>query len=234
MTGDSNSDVEQMALKISKIRIFNDEKGKMNKSVLDIGGEALVVSQFTLAADTSRGNRPGFSYAAPPDEGRRLYEKFVEEFEKNGINMIIYANHLFRSTYPNMKATAESILRNKRSKESEKNLMLTLAASIEQESRHPLAQAIIQEAQISVRYIFKVLICGNFLLNSTPNFFLKKSNKIKFKLNNQNLDENELNFNTNYFYNKQDGLFLPYYIYPKTYNYRYDDLEKLKKKYQKN
>ena len=55
MTGDNNSDVEQMAMKISKIRIFNDENGKMNKSVLDIGGEALVVSQFTLAADTSRG-----------------------------------------------------------------------------------------------------------------------------------------------------------------------------------
>ena len=85
MTGDSNSDVEQMALKISKIRIFNDEQGKMNKSVLDIGGEALVVSQFTLAADTSRGNRPGFSYAAPPDEGRRLYEKFVEELIKVGV-----------------------------------------------------------------------------------------------------------------------------------------------------
>ena len=85
MTGDSNSDVEQMALKISKIRIFNDDKGKMNKSVLDIGGEALVVSQFTLAADTSRGNRPGFSYAAPPDEGRRLYEKFVEELIKVGV-----------------------------------------------------------------------------------------------------------------------------------------------------
>ena len=69
----------------SKIRIFNDENGKMNKSVLDIGGEALVVSQFTLAADTSRGNRPGFSYAASPDEGRRLYEKFVEELKKLGV-----------------------------------------------------------------------------------------------------------------------------------------------------
>ena len=85
MTGDNNSDMEQMAMKISKIRIFNDENGKMNKSVLDIGGEALVVSQFTLAADTSRGNRPGFSYAASPDEGRRLYEKFVEELKKLGV-----------------------------------------------------------------------------------------------------------------------------------------------------
>ena len=85
MTGDNNSDVEQMAMKISKIRIFNDENGKMNKSVLDIGGEALVVSQFTLAADTSRGNRPGFSYAASPDEGRRLYEKFVEELKRLGV-----------------------------------------------------------------------------------------------------------------------------------------------------
>ena len=85
MTGDNYSDMEQMAMKISKIRIFNDENGKMNKSVLDIGGEALVVSQFTLAADTSRGNRPGFSYAASPDEGRRLYEKFVEELKKLGV-----------------------------------------------------------------------------------------------------------------------------------------------------
>ena len=59
--------------------------GKMNKSILDIGGSSLVVSQFTLAADTSRGNRPGFSYAASPDDGKNLYERFVEELVKLGV-----------------------------------------------------------------------------------------------------------------------------------------------------
>ena len=61
MNDDNEEDAEKMASKISKIRIFNDEAGKLNKSIIDINGEALVVSQFTLAADTSRGNRPGFS-----------------------------------------------------------------------------------------------------------------------------------------------------------------------------
>ena len=74
MSEDEESDAEQMASKISKIRIFNDENGKMNKSIIDITGEALVVSQFTLAADTSRGNRPGFSYAAHPEKGEKLFQ----------------------------------------------------------------------------------------------------------------------------------------------------------------
>lgn len=85
MADDNDSNVEHMAAKISKIRIFSDENGKMNNSILDIGGEALIVSQFTLAADTTRGNRPGFSSAAPPDKGEELYEYFIKELNKYGI-----------------------------------------------------------------------------------------------------------------------------------------------------
>ena len=86
MADDSDLNVERMAAKISKIRIFSDENGKMNKSIVDIGGEALIVSQFTLAADTTRGNRPGFSSAAPPDKGEELYEYFIKELGKYGID----------------------------------------------------------------------------------------------------------------------------------------------------
>ena len=81
MADDTENEAEQMASKISKIRIFNDENGKMNKSIKDIEGEALVVSQFTLAADTSRGNRPGFSYAAHPEKGEKLYEYFTTKLQ---------------------------------------------------------------------------------------------------------------------------------------------------------
>lgn len=76
MQGDTEAQADALAAKIAKLRIFKDEAGKMNRALLDTGGAALVVSQFTLAADTTRGNRPGFSTAAPPDEGRRLYEYF--------------------------------------------------------------------------------------------------------------------------------------------------------------
>lgn len=79
MQGDTDDMPAKLAAKISKLRIFKDGDGRMNKSVADIGGQALVVSQFTLAADTSRGNRPGFSAAAAPDEGARLYEMFAAE-----------------------------------------------------------------------------------------------------------------------------------------------------------
>ncbi|WP_068109495.1 D-aminoacyl-tRNA deacylase [Tropicimonas marinistellae] len=77
MRGDTEADAEKLAAKLSKLRIFEDDAGKMNRSLLDSGGAALVVSQFTLAADTSRGNRPGFSEAADPETGRRLYEHFA-------------------------------------------------------------------------------------------------------------------------------------------------------------
>lgn len=85
MSGDTPEQTAKMAAKISKLRIFKDETGKMNRSILDIGGSALVVSQFTLAADTRSGNRPGFSNAARPDEGRILYEKFTADLASLGL-----------------------------------------------------------------------------------------------------------------------------------------------------
>ncbi|MDQ0014400.1 D-tyrosyl-tRNA(Tyr) deacylase [Variovorax boronicumulans] len=77
--GDVDALADRMLAKILKLRIFSDEAGKMNRSVQDIGGGLLVVSQFTLAADVSGGNRPSFTLAAPPDEGRRLYGYFVAQ-----------------------------------------------------------------------------------------------------------------------------------------------------------
>ncbi len=85
MQGDSEAEADQLARKITRLRIFRDADGKMNRALPDTGGAALVVSQFTLAADTSRGNRPGFSTAAPPAEGERLYEYFVERLRAEGI-----------------------------------------------------------------------------------------------------------------------------------------------------
>jgi len=85
MEGDDAAKSQALASKISKLRIFTDDAGKMNKSLLDTGGAALIVSQFTLAADTSRGNRPGFSAAAKPDVGRALYEQFIEDMSALGI-----------------------------------------------------------------------------------------------------------------------------------------------------
>lgn len=77
--GDGDAQADRMLAKILKLRIFSDDAGKMNRSVQDIGGGLLVVSQFTLAADVSGGNRPSFTQAAAPDEGRRLYEYFVAQ-----------------------------------------------------------------------------------------------------------------------------------------------------------
>ena len=71
---DSESSAEKLIGKVLKLRIFSDDAGKMNRSVLDVGGGLLIVSQFTLAADTQGGNRPSFSGAAPAELGRRLYE----------------------------------------------------------------------------------------------------------------------------------------------------------------
>ena len=77
--GDSEVQADKLLAKLLKLRIFADEAGKMNRSVQDIGGGLLLVSQFTLAADTSGGNRPSFTNAAAPEEGRRLYEYFVAQ-----------------------------------------------------------------------------------------------------------------------------------------------------------
>ena len=85
MEGDDPGKSATLAAKISKLRIFTDDAGKMNRSLIDVGGSALIVSQFTLAADTSRGNRPGFSQAAKPDIGRALYERFVDDIGALGI-----------------------------------------------------------------------------------------------------------------------------------------------------
>lgn len=85
MQGDTEAQADTLAAKIAKLRIFKDEAEKMNRSVRDIGGSALVVSQFTLAADTSRGNRPGFSTAAPPAEGERLYDYFAARIAAEGV-----------------------------------------------------------------------------------------------------------------------------------------------------
>lgn len=87
MQGDTDADAQKLATKIPKLRIFRDDAGKMNKSLADTGGAALVVSQFTLAADTSRGNRPGFSAAAVPAEGERLYDLFAAELATQGLTV---------------------------------------------------------------------------------------------------------------------------------------------------
>ncbi|WP_298919956.1 D-aminoacyl-tRNA deacylase [uncultured Roseobacter sp.] len=78
MPGDTENTAKALAAKIGKLRLFKDDAGKMNLSLLQTGGAALVVSQFTLAADTSRGNRPGFSGAAKPDIAKALYLHFAD------------------------------------------------------------------------------------------------------------------------------------------------------------
>lgn len=88
--GDGADDVAQVASKIRDLRIFDDDGGddgrvRMNRSVVDVGGAVLVVSQFTLAADCRRGRRPSFDAAAPPDEARRLYEAVVDDLRASGV-----------------------------------------------------------------------------------------------------------------------------------------------------
>lgn len=77
--GDTEAEADKLLAKMLKLRIFQDEAGKMNKSVQDVAGGLLIVSQFTLAADTSGGNRPSFTNAAPPAEGERLYNYVVAQ-----------------------------------------------------------------------------------------------------------------------------------------------------------
>ncbi|WP_282157580.1 D-aminoacyl-tRNA deacylase [Shimia thalassica] len=85
MQGDTEAQADKLAAKVSKLRIFQDDAGKMNRSVTDVGGSVLVVSQFTLAADTRSGNRPGFSSAAAPADGERLYTYFADQLETLGL-----------------------------------------------------------------------------------------------------------------------------------------------------
>lgn len=83
--GDTEEKADYLASKISKLRVFEDENGKMNKSVIDVGGEILCVSQFTLYADVSHGNRPGFTEAEVPEKASPLYDYFCEKIKENGV-----------------------------------------------------------------------------------------------------------------------------------------------------
>ncbi len=83
--GDAEDAAVFLARKTAKLRIFDDDAGKMNRSVADVGGGALVVSQFTLAADTRRGNRPSYTGAAPPEAARELYERYCESLAGHGV-----------------------------------------------------------------------------------------------------------------------------------------------------
>ncbi|OGM15987.1 D-tyrosyl-tRNA(Tyr) deacylase [Candidatus Woesebacteria bacterium RBG_16_42_24] len=85
--GDSLKDAETLAAKLSKLRVMADKEGKMNLSIVEVGAEVLVVSQFTLYADTSGGNRPSFINAALPDEARKIYEHFVAELRRLGVKL---------------------------------------------------------------------------------------------------------------------------------------------------
>jgi D-tyrosyl-tRNA(Tyr) deacylase len=82
---DSTEDADYLANKIINLRIFEDENGKMNRSLLETGGELLAVSQFTLLADCRKGRRPSFVRAAEPEKANGLYEKFVEQIRQNGV-----------------------------------------------------------------------------------------------------------------------------------------------------
>jgi D-tyrosyl-tRNA(Tyr) deacylase len=79
---DNHTDAEYLIQKIIQMRIFSDEEGKMNRSVTDLLGDVVLVSQFTLFADTKKGNRPSFIHSAPPDQAKALYDYFVETFKK--------------------------------------------------------------------------------------------------------------------------------------------------------
>jgi D-aminoacyl-tRNA deacylase len=85
--GDSEQAAARLAARVARLRVFENESGRFDLSLLDVKGEALVVSQFTLLADTSKGNRPSFTRAAPPDEAERLYERFCDELRRLGVQV---------------------------------------------------------------------------------------------------------------------------------------------------
>jgi D-aminoacyl-tRNA deacylase len=83
--GDSEDEAARLAAKVARLRIFPDEEGRFDRSVEDVGGAVLVVSQFTLIADTAKGNRPSFAEAAPPEAAEALYERFCVELRSLGV-----------------------------------------------------------------------------------------------------------------------------------------------------
>jgi D-aminoacyl-tRNA deacylase len=83
--GDGSDEAARLAGKVARLRVFPDEEGRFDRSVVDVDGAALVVSQFTLLADTAKGNRPSFTAAAPPGEAEPVYERFCEELEALGL-----------------------------------------------------------------------------------------------------------------------------------------------------
>jgi D-aminoacyl-tRNA deacylase len=85
--GDGAAEAQRLAEKVARLRIFEDEEGRFDRSLLDVVGEALVVSQFTLVADTAKGNRPSFGEAAPPAEAEPLYEAFCEALRAQGVRV---------------------------------------------------------------------------------------------------------------------------------------------------
>lgn len=86
--GDTQDDISLLARKVAALRIFNDNQDKMNLSILDVGGEVLCISQFTLAADTKKGNRPSFINACPPKEASEYYDMFCDELKGLGISRV--------------------------------------------------------------------------------------------------------------------------------------------------
>lgn len=84
--GDTLHDVDKLVNKIPNLRVFEDDNGKMNRSLLDVGGQLLVISQFTLCADCTHGRRPSFTNSAPPQEANRLYEIFVQKLRDAGVS----------------------------------------------------------------------------------------------------------------------------------------------------
>ncbi|HZO62197.1 MAG TPA: D-aminoacyl-tRNA deacylase [Gaiellaceae bacterium] len=85
--GDSAADAERLADKVARLRIFENDAGRFDRSLLDTGGAALVVSQFTLIADTAKGNRPSFAGAAPPEDAEPVYERFCEALRALGVEV---------------------------------------------------------------------------------------------------------------------------------------------------
>ncbi len=86
--GDSESDIDLLARKTANLRVFEDSEGKMNRSILDTDGEVLCISQFTLAADTKKGNRPSFINAMEPVTAKKYYELYCEALKSNGIKSV--------------------------------------------------------------------------------------------------------------------------------------------------